>query len=209
MTASPGQQLCPIMPEVYRNRVFSSPECKQQHNAHMQATRAAASPESAACALPRQPNLRRLLQQYGAERLHTRGASGQPDLQLLRLPFRGRQRKAIGHWGLPKIQHVRLPSANSTLHSSLCGLPGLPNRQHVRLPNANKTLCRCGLPGLPSLMHNGLHRGTLPHPRGPWPEVTLQVRDTWTRAYLSCSTSFCCRKGKLLHWPKRLGQHKQ
>ena len=30
-----------------------------------------------------------------------------------------------------------------------------------------------------------------------------------TRAYHSCSSSFYCRKGKLLHWPKRLGQHKQ
>ena len=44
---------------------------------------------------------------------------------------------------------------------------------------------RCGLPGLPSLMHNGLHRGTLPHPRGPWPEGALQF---W--GHLNKSLSF-------------------
>ena len=27
--------------------------------------------------------------------------------------------------------------------------------------------------------------------------------DTWTRPYHSCSSSFGCRNGKLLHWPKR------
>ena len=62
-----GQLLCIIglltqsCPEVYRKRVFSSPERKQRHKARMRATRAVASPGSATCTSPRQPDLRRLL----------------------------------------------------------------------------------------------------------------------------------------------------